>query len=104
MSYPMGYRLIDDQLYLWASKYGVHIYTSYKDEDVRSIDIVDPLGIGFQIWLDPPASDASTTVHVWDFKKRSKEFPAGKGALAEALEKARAQVCAWSGCRDWYFC
>ena len=104
MSYPMGYRLIDDQLHQWASEHGVHIYTSYKDEEVRDIEVVDPRGIRFEIWLEPPASDGSTIVHVSDFKRRSKEFPAGKGALAEALEKAWAQVCAWSECRDWNFC
>ena len=91
----MSYQVLDSILEGWAKKRGLHIYTTYKDEEVRSIDIVSPAGKRFQLWLDEPGRNGETTVHIWDYRKRKKDFNAVLSNLESQLERAYSEVKGW---------
>ena len=91
----MSYKILDPILKRWAEKYELHIYTSFKDEEVRSIDIVSPTGTRFQLWLDEPGSSGKTTVHIWDYRKRRNDFNADLSNLESQLERAYSEVKNW---------
>jgi hypothetical protein len=87
--------MLDPTLTRWADRHGLRIYTSHKDEDVRSIDIVSPKAERFQIWLDPPERSGRTTVHAWDYRRRRASFNATVYDLEAQLERAYSQVTSW---------
>ena len=95
MSDQMNYEVLDTVLLPWASRHGLHVYTSHRDQDVRSVDIVSPDAKRFQIWLDPPDSDGKTAVHAWDFRRRQVAFDADLRTLSEQLDRAYQQVMDW---------
>lgn len=91
----MSYQILDPLLERWAKNRGLHIFTEYKDEEVRSIDVVSPAGKRYQIWLDPPASDGRTSVHAWDYRRRRESFDADLQNLESQLERAYSRVQSW---------
>ncbi len=91
----MSYSIIDPILEVWADSCGLHIHTQYKDNEVRSIDIVSPQGKRFQLWIDVPSQNGITRVHVWDMKKRRQDYTANKSSLKDKLEEAYQQVQSW---------
>jgi hypothetical protein len=91
----MSYSIVDPILEAWADSHGLHIRTQYQDVEVRSIDIVTPQGKRFQLWIDEPSQSGDTTVHIWDMKKRRKDFVATKSSLKEKLEAAFQQAQSW---------
>ncbi len=90
----MDFSTIDKILNDWAKKYGLFIYTQYKDCEVRSIDVVDDLGGTYQIWLDI-TPDAQIIINCWDKKKQKKEFTCSYDKLGICLEKAYSTVEQW---------
>lgn len=91
----MTYQWVDPVLEQWAHHHGLRVCTSFKDEEVRSVEVVSPDARRFQIWLDPPGPGAHTTVHAWDFGERRASFKAGPGDLDVQLERAYAEVRSW---------
>lgn len=92
----MNYHILDSALTRWTDKHGLRIQTSYKDEAVRSIDVVSPSAERFQIWVDPPSNDGRTTVHAWDYRRRRVSFAVDDLARLEGgLEKAYSQIKNW---------
>ena len=91
----MSYEEIDSILDAWANKHNLNLFTRYQDHEVRSTDIVDKLGQKYQIWIDNPDSDGSLEVHVWDYKKRRKDYTTTKGNLMSSLDAAFIQVSSW---------
>ena len=91
----MSFEIVDPKLEKWASSRGLHIYSEYRDEEVRSIDVVSPTGKRFQIWLDPPASDGRTIVHVWDYRRRRKSIASDLRNLESQLERAYCLIQSW---------
>ena len=43
---------IDKIVKAWAPNYGLNLQTIYKDENVRSIAVVDDSGNVYQIWIE----------------------------------------------------
>jgi len=47
----MSYKILDPILEHWVKTHSLHVHTIYKDEEVRSIDIVSPAGKRFSSGL-----------------------------------------------------
>lgn len=86
---------MDSILESWADSHGFHIHKIFKDVEVRTIDIVSPKGKRFQLWIDEPDQSGKTTIHVWDMKKRKKDFVTAQSTLTENLELAYQEVQSW---------
>ncbi|HEY0048628.1 MAG TPA: hypothetical protein VGB68_05040, partial [Pyrinomonadaceae bacterium] len=82
------YETIDSILNNWANKRNLHLYKNYKDEEVRSFEIVNTQGDRYQIWVDAPDEKGQIGIYVWDYKKRRKDFIAQEVELFEKLESA----------------
>lgn len=93
----MAYEEIDGVLKDWARMNNVHLYTKYKDAEVRSFEVSESHGQRFQIWVDPPDSEQRIDVHVWDYKKRREDISTSVDSLSETLDRARKVISDWSG-------
>lgn len=90
----MSYATIDPIIERWANNHDLTLYTKYQDSEVRSITMVAVSGRKFQIWIDQP-SGGSVGVHVWDYKKRRKDWKINANALDVTLEKALQTGKGW---------
>ena len=86
----MTYKYIDEVLVPWAKNRNLHIQMKYKDEDVRSIDKVNPDGKRYQIWIESFDTKDQVEVNVWDYKNKHEAFITSLADLEECLEKAYA--------------
>ena len=58
------YQQIDVILFPWAKAHLLNVMTEYKDEEVRSITVVDDFANEFQIYLSPDSDHEETKVNV----------------------------------------
>jgi len=93
----MSYAGVDPILNQWAADHRLTVMTSYKDYEVRSIDLVDAQGVRFQLWLDPPGETGRIGVHVWDYRKRRADYGANLEDLAKCLDEALQAASEWAG-------
>jgi hypothetical protein len=91
----MSYNSIDPILLPWIKKNGLKLFTSFKDEEVRSTEVVDQKGNRFQIWVEPVDLGGQLSVYAWDFKKRKLQFKGSINELALNLDKAYSYVQQW---------
>src|ERR1700755_3437021 len=93
------YDLIDPELYRWAAKHGIQIFTKYQDEQVRSTDVVGNAGKKCQIWIDHPDKTGNFVVNIWNYKtqraKRIKQLYASKTDISDKLEEAYKTAQEW---------
>ena len=92
----MSYQEIDAIIRDWADKYKLTLYTSYQDQEVRSVDVADPRGQKYQIWIDPPDRKGNVEVHAWDYSRKRKDYAVSINDLRRCLEDAYAVVLHWS--------
>ena len=90
----MSYSIIDDVLNKWASDNNQVLLSEYKDCEVRSFEVFDK-SRKFQIWIDRPEA-GFVGVHVWDYKKRRKDWRVLTTVLYPALDEAFATVFQWN--------
>jgi hypothetical protein len=95
----MSYAIIDPILIPWVSKKGLKLFTSFKDEEVRSTEVVDQRGNRYQIWVEPADSSGQYPVYAWDYKKRKSQFIGPLKDLEHNLEKAYSEVQMWIASR-----
>ena len=92
------YDLIDPELYAWAANHGLQIFTKYKDEEVRSTDVVGNAGKKCQIWVEP-SGKGTFVVNIWNYKtkrtKRLKQLQASKTDIRDKLEEAYNTAQEW---------
>lgn len=69
----MSYQLIDHIILQWTRSHSFHVSTIYKDEEIRSIDVINIKGERFQIWFDPPVGN-HIGIHVWNYKNKKDRF------------------------------
>jgi hypothetical protein len=93
----MSYESIDPIISVWATTHGLHLYTSYRDEEVRSVDLVGNNGHKCQLWIDAPDQSGNVQVHVWDYKKRLEVYKSTTSDLPRSLEQAYATATRWLG-------
>jgi len=91
----MNYELIDSIISVWATNHSLHIYTTYRDEEVRSTDLVGSNGSKCQLWIDAPDQSGDVQVHVWDYKKRKENYKVTVNNLPRCLEDAYAIAMKW---------
>ena len=91
----MGYELVDQVLEPWSSARHLHIYSEYKNESVRSIDIVGHNDSKVQIWIDPPSADGIVKVHLWDYGSRREEWSGPIIYLNTLLDGAYELATEW---------
>lgn len=92
----MAHVQIDEVLIEWSRKRQLPLQRKFKEEDVRSFEIVDTQGRRYQIWIDEPDLEGSIGVHVWDYGKRRKDFVTETSTLSDTLETAYSAVQAWT--------
>jgi len=93
----MNYESIDPIINAWATKNTLHIYTTSRDEEVRSVSLVGSNGRKCQLWIDAPDQSGNVQVHVWDYKKRREDCKATVDDLPRCLERAYATAMKWLG-------
>lgn len=94
------YNLIDPELHAWAAKHGLQIFTKYRDEEVRSTDVVRRAGKKCQIWIDQTDEAGTFVVNIWNYKnnkpaKRIKQLQASKTDIKDKLEEAYNTAQEW---------
>jgi hypothetical protein len=67
----MPYTDIDPVLFPWSKTHGLHVYTECRDDEIRSIDIVDDIGDSYALGVGSPCEDGS--VSVWVSEQRAGE-------------------------------
>jgi hypothetical protein len=90
----MTYFAIDELLSNWASENRLRFSTKYRDEEVRSLDVVSAKGKRYQIWVDAPRN-GRVGVHVWDYRKRRIDLDVAQTELNSALDAV------FSAAREW---
>jgi hypothetical protein len=85
---------VDTVLLPWAARAGVHVFTTYRDDAVRTFDIPGRDGQAqCQVWVTPPSADDRLSVEVWHkLNGKRRTFPTSLGGLEAALTAAR--ICA----------
>lgn len=91
----MSYLIVDPILNGWAKAQGLHIHNIYQDIEVRSINIVSPQGKRFQLWVDEPDQVGNIEVHIWDMRKKRKDYVATHKSLRDKLDTAYQQAQSW---------
>ena len=101
----MSYSQIDPVLFPWAKTHGLHIYTECRDDEIRSIDIVDDVGDSYGLGVSSPREDGSVSVWVSERrvggrpeagrKIRSQTFTTTVAELERTLESAYRQAGLW---------
>jgi hypothetical protein len=101
----MNFTPVDRVLPSWLKRHGLHVHSEYKDEEVRSVMVVDDQGSTYQIWVDLTAAGTfrtsaavlETVPRLPSRKLRPFAFTVETGAegLTEALENAYALVVSW---------
>jgi hypothetical protein len=95
----MNYAEVDKILLPWLKRYGLHVFTMHREDEVRAIYVVDDAGESYQIWISPP--DESQRVRVFAGnnksrrKKKSKEYETILSDLERTLEVAYSQIMGW---------
>ena len=85
---------LDPILREWSSDNRIPVFTHYKDEDVRSFQVVGPSGAQSQIGIE---ADDRLTVSVWDYRKRRQDFEADLDSLRAQLDEALRVARSWVG-------
>lgn len=91
----MRYAKIDTVLEPWSKKNGFQVLKEYKDDEVRAVEKHHGKKRLFQIWLDSPDIKGLIGVHVWDFKKRRRDFLVSYPDLEEYLDATLAIANNW---------
>lgn len=79
---------VDPIMSAWAAAHGLHLQSTYKDCEVRSVEVVSRDGRSrVQIWVELPEPGA-VIVHVWDYGSRHETILDMPQGLRHALEDA----------------
>jgi hypothetical protein len=89
----MGYEVIDSVLIWWAAGKSLPLYKQYRDDEVRSMDVVGRVSArAYQLWVDRPDTLGKTVVHAWDRKDWRVRYETTAHGLAEALDRALKDI------------
>ena len=86
-----SYAPIDGAIHHWCNAHLLHLFTDYKDYDVRSVDVVGSNGRRCQVWVDPPEKGL-VTIHIWPYAPPHERITVPIEDVALALEKAYEQA------------
>ena len=101
----MRYSQIDPVLFPWARTHGLHVYTECRDDEIRSIDIVDDAGDSYALGVSSPRDDGAVSVWVSEQrvggqavtsrKIQSETFTTTVAELEHTLERAYRHAESW---------
>jgi hypothetical protein len=91
----MSYERVDQILGPWSSAHQLHVYTEYKDEPVRSMDMVGRNDAKVQIWIDPVSPDGIVSVQLWDYRSRRNQLSGPVVDLNRLLDAAYEEATEW---------
>lgn len=91
----MNYDSIDATIGAWATRHNLYLYTTHRDEAVRSVNLVAPSGRKCQIWIDPPDSQGRVQTHLWDYKGRREDRETRIANLEACLETLYSTAMDW---------
>ena len=77
----------------FCDEFGLLMSTTYRGEEVRSIDVVDDQACSYQIWIEQ--SETGWMVKLWDRDSRSAEFPTGSDDLLDTLRSSYCELEIW---------
>jgi hypothetical protein len=83
----MTYDAIDAALKGWAATRGLQLFSEYRDEPVRSMEVVGRTGMKVQIWVDPPHPDGTVDLHAWDYRDRIVEVTSSVDDMTADLDR-----------------
>ena len=86
----------DPVLEKWGLENGVPWTRQYRDEEVRSAEIVLSGGVQAQLWLEPIAGSTSFAVCAWDRNRNHFREVAELAALSATLTRALAVLRTWT--------
>ena len=96
----MTYADLDPVIYPWSKKFGLHIYTFIRDDEIRSMDIVDDSGDIYKLHIFPADKEnQSVSVGIWDGKNKHAEYQTSLPLLETCLDDAYAKVSEWINSR-----
>ena len=81
----------------WAQVHGLHLFTQYQDEEVRTSHIVNDKGAIYGVWISPPSEDGKVTIGAASHQKRgpSVRKDCAVADLRNALESVYKKVEEW---------
>jgi hypothetical protein len=89
----MIYSSIDPVLKTWARQRSIPLFTEYRDESIRSFEVVGKYtNLQFQIWVDPPDVTGRTVVHAWVRRHWQVAHHTTVFDLVSALDLALAEI------------
>jgi len=96
----MNYLQIDPILYPWAKTHGLFVATQFKDEEVRSIQIVDDAADSYGLWISAPQENGLINIGIAEntsrkAKSRRQAFTSSLVDFGKTLEKAYAIAESW---------
>ena len=95
----MNYAAVDEILAPWLKRHGLHVFTLYREDEVRSIDVVDGAGDRYQIAISEPDESERVKVFAGNLKskrkRKSKEYESPLSDLERVLEEAYSQIMEW---------
>jgi predicted RNA-binding protein len=90
------YEEIDKILLPWLKKYGLHVYTKYRDDEVRAIDVVDDAGEVYGMSVSPLDESGKCIVYAGSRRLKSgKSLESSLSDLENNLDNAYAQIEEW---------
>lgn len=90
----MRFAQIDPAISSWVKRHKLNLDTEYRDEEVRSVALVDNKGNRFQIWVEE-LPDGRFRAVGWDHGRRRYECDAEADKFDDALERTLAVVRTW---------
>jgi len=101
----MSYSQIDPVLFRWARTHGLHVYTECRDDEIRSIDIVDDTGDCYALGVSSPRDNGAVSIWISEQRIdgrpvtsqqiRSEAFTTTVAELEHTLERAYRQAESW---------
>ena len=88
----MSYAAVDKILMPWLKRHGLHVFTLYREDEVRSIDVIDDAGARYHIAISEPNEAQRVRVLAGNLKskrkRKSKEYESTLSDLERVLEEA----------------
>jgi hypothetical protein len=95
----MSYADVDYILTPWLKRHGLHVFTKYREDEVRMIDVVDDAGDRYQVAISEPDVSEKVRVSAANLKSKRKrkscEFETSLSDLARVLEDVYSQIMEW---------
>ena len=90
-----GFQQVDITLLPWARAHGLHVTTLYRDDEVRSIAVVDAVGRECQLFLTEPTPRGDLRVIAVTGVTQLADVPTRTEELVSALDQAHRAIQDW---------